>query len=256
MVSRYVATLNGVDFAEIDERLLILNVNHAPPDYQLTKNTIANKQGMTIGRKRKECEKVTITFEAHVYLTDERQAVLQAIITWAKNGGTLRLNDRPGQKLVCICEELPSINSVRDWTAPLSIVFAAYGIPYWQEENATVVSLSGSNASGYIEVPGNGDDACVDCTIVPRGTLQSIRVTAGSTFIELSNLNIPSGSQLLITHDSNQILRITVNGSSRLSARTGQSSDDLLVPSGVTSRIATASNVPVTATFSTRGLWE
>lgn len=256
MISRYVATLNDINFAEIDERLLILNVNHAPPNYQLSKNMMANKMGAVVGRKTKECAKVTISFEIHAYLIDERQAILQAVIGWARNGGTLRLNDRPAQKLVCVCEELPSIDSVRDWTAPLNIVFAAYGIPYWQEENASVISLSGSNASGMIDVPGNGGDACVDCTIVPRGTLTSVRLTAGSTFIELTGLSIGSGSQLLITHDDNQILHITAQGASRLSKRTGQSSDDLVVPSGATSRVATASNVPVTATFSTRGLWE
>lgn len=256
MDSRYVATLNGINFADLDERLLILNVNHDRPNYQISKNTIANKMGAIIGRKHKDCAKVTITFEIHVYPTDERQAVLQSVVEWAKNGGTLRLNDRPEQKLVCICEELPSINSVKDWTSPLDIVFSAYGVPYWQEEDASIVSLSGSNASGMIDVPGNGGEACVDCTIIPRGILNSIRLTAGNTYIELTGLSINTGTPLLITHDSNQILNISAYGTSRLSARTGQSSDDLLVPSGATSRIATTSNVPVTATFSVRGLWE
>lgn len=256
MDSRYVATLNGINFADIDERLLILNVNHDPPGYQTSKNTIANKNGSWLGMKRKDVAKVTISFEIHVYLTDERQEVLQRVIAWARDGGTLQLNDRPGQILNCVCDEFPSISSVKDWTAPLSIVFCAYALPYWQDETATIVSLSGSNASGQVDVPGNGGDSNVDVTITPRGTLTSIRLSAGATYIELSGINVASGRQLVISHDSNQILHITANGVSLLANRTGQSSDDLQCPSGKISRIATQSNVPVTATFSVRGNWE
>jgi hypothetical protein len=181
--------------------------------------------------------------------------VLQDIVKWAWNGGVLEVNDRDGQQLNCICEAYPSIDSVRDWTNPLSITFAAYEIPYWQDKTATTLTLTGTEASGTKSVGGNGDDCYVKCTVVPSGTLTSLTVTAGDTSIALSGISVSSNTTLTIGYVDG-IFVISAGGSSLLGKRTAASSDDLRVACGGTRTFSVTANVSVTATFEFRGNWE
>lgn len=132
MTCRYEVTLNNVTMASLDSSILIHDVQYEAPNYERNLFKIANLQGRRPGKAYKERAAVKITFEIHEYDTDDRQGVLTKIINWAKNGGDLRINDRPGQKLICVCDEFPVISSVCKWTDTLSITFAAYDIPYWQ----------------------------------------------------------------------------------------------------------------------------
>lgn len=252
MVSRYGVSLNNVSMASIDENLLILNVKHEPPVYKYNTHSIAGKQGSSVSNRHKEAERVTIDFEIHVYAIDDRQEVLQDVIRWAKDGGVLEVNDRDGQQLVCICESIPSIDSVRDWTNPLSITFAAYDIPYWQDKTTTTLILEGEEVSGTQAIGGNGDDCYVKCTVVPEGTLTSLTVTAGDTTISLTGISV---SSTLVIGYVNGVFTIN-DGSSLLSKRTAASSDDLRVACGVTRTFSVIANVPVTATFEFRSNWE
>ena len=208
-----------------------------------------------LGDERKASTSVTVTFELHIYSTPARQAALQSVISWARDGGVLEVNDREGQYLSCVCTKYPSIDSVKKWTNPLSITFTAYKVPYWEESSPTSVTISGRNSSGSLELPGNGGDALVSCSIRAGGTLTSLRVTVGNTYIDLNNMSVPSGGYVDITYDSDKHIVISINGASGLSRRTGLSSDNLMAPSGKSTRVSILSSVTITATFSARGCW-
>lgn len=147
MISRYEVTLNGTSMGEVSENIIIKDVQYEKPKYKRNLFQLADRHGSRPGKAYKDRAAVTIVFEIHEYGVADRQRVLADIITWARNGGDLRINDRPGQKLICVCEEFPAIESVRDWTNDLSIMFAAYACPYWQEVNPTIVTHQYSNRS-------------------------------------------------------------------------------------------------------------
>lgn len=133
MVSRYEVTLNGISLESIHPNILLMDVEYAEPKYELRKFTVVKRPGARIYDHYKEKASVAITFQIREYDIAKRQEICQSINKWAKDGGDLRINDRPGQRLMCICEKFPAITSVRGWTEDLSIEFAAYAIPYWQD---------------------------------------------------------------------------------------------------------------------------
>lgn len=169
-VNRYEVTLNGVSMASLHPSIVITDVQYEPASYGLETYTIAKRQGARISRKHKDRAAVSISFMVRAYNTAERQSIVQDIISWARNGGDLRINDRPGQFLQCICEQLPGVDTVRGWTSEMSITFAAYAIPYWQSVNYTTLTISTTETSyigetGTIYVPGNAPLAFVEVDV-------------------------------------------------------------------------------------------
>lgn len=255
MISRYQVSLDNNDMAELDDNLLILNVSHDEPKKIIDTAQLGSGDGLYIAREHKERASVTVTFELHHYSIKKRQEACQKVVAWARKGGMLRVNDREGQFLRCICESFPYVNSVRDWTAPLSITFTAYGLPYWQEDEATILTLTGASASGTLKVPGNADDARVEVFIVPKNTLTNIKITVGSTSISLEGISVASNSSVDIYYDSD-VLKILSGKKSLLANRTGASSDDLMAKCGGNTSVSVTANVSVTATIMARGCWQ
>lgn len=256
MISRYEVSLNGVSMADLNENLLILDVSHDQPKFQRETVNIAGREGLVIENQYRETASVTITFELHIYGIAERQSALDSVISWAKNGGILKTNDREGQRLVCICDKFPSVNSVKRWTDSLSITFSAYGIPYWENDVPSALTLSGRNASGNLEVSGNGGNALVSCEITVKAErLTQVRVRAGDSFIELVGLGITANKVIEINYSNNGVLSIKCGNTSLMSNRTANSSDDLIVPSGKTSAFSISANTSVLVSFSVRGCW-
>lgn len=230
MTCRYEVTLNGVSLASLDPSILITNVQYEPPNYAPTTTTIANRHGARVLKRQKGRAAVTVRFMVRAYGIADRQSVLQDIISWARDGGDLRINDRPGQFLQCICDQLPAVDSVRDWTAEMSITFAAYAIPYWQEVEYTTVTIpvagtSTLGAFGEMYVPGNAPKALVelDVYVDDDSHLQELWIETGDD-IDQQNLNYQDSSMFKVrlggrhgenTHcavsfDENGIMAITL----------------------------------------------
>ena len=241
MISRYSVSLNGNELSEIDERLLILDVSHQASEITREQFKVANRDGARLYDEYRQ--KISV-------------AVLQSIVAWAKNGGKLRTNDMDGVYLDCVCEQLPSIQSVKKWLDPLTVVFSAYDFPYWQDEDPAVASLTGRNSGGSIDVPGTAKKAYASVTVTSKaGTVTSLTIYVGSTSISLSGISIAKNKTVIVDYDKNRILHITSDGVSLLNKRTGASSDDLYALCGETNEIRVVASSEVTATFTIRGAW-
>lgn len=254
MISRYQVSLNDLPMSEINENLLILDVNYADPSYQIDSTMLGGLDGAYIISKTKESAVVTITFELHIYGIADRQAVCQQVVSWAKNGGILRINDRPEQRLECICTTFPVIDSAKNWTTPLTIVFTGYKTPYWEDETPSAITLSGRTASGNLYIPGNGKEALVSCSVLAKAPLTSIRLAVGANYIELTGINIPTNGTLTVDY-VDRVLRIRYGNTSLLANRTGLSSDDLRAACGESCQVSVLASANVAVTFSARGCW-
>ena len=140
MACRYNVTLNNVTMASLDSSIIIHDVCYEAPEYERDLFSVASLNGARTGNAYKRRCAVSVLFEIHEYDIADRQGVLVKIINWAKNGGDLRINDRPNQKLICVCDEFPYIDSAMSWLNELSITFAAYEIPYWQSATNTTTT--------------------------------------------------------------------------------------------------------------------
>ena len=253
MISRYEVILGGMALSAISPHIVILDVQHPPASIRNGTYSLAKRQGAHVYRRYIESTSVTVSFMIRAYDIRERQAILQQVVRWAKNGGVLQTSDREGQQLRCICEQYPSVSSVRNWTDPLQITFAAHALPFWQEVLPATLSLTGTSGSGNLYVPGDADDAFVEATITANAALSSLSLTAGDTSISLTGLSIASGGTVVIAYDQDMIQSIRTGSTSLLSKRTGN--DDLTVPSGEISAFSFTSDANCTVAFSVRGLW-
>ena len=255
MISRYAVSLHGQDMAEINENLLILDVNYTPASITDTTTGLANRDGALVTRRYKEVSTVTISFALRIYDIAVRQSVCQSVIQWAMKGGKLVINDRPDCFLNVICKTPPAISSARDWTAALTVVFEAYSIPYWQDEQITSYTLTGRNARGSIYVPGSAERTFANVIVKANESVSSLTVGVGDTYITLSGISIPAGRTVLFDYDSEQNLRIRQDSTSLLSKRTPASSDDLVAECGNDNTVYVQANNSVIATYNFRGWW-
>lgn len=255
MISRYEVALNDVLLSEVSENLLILDVHYTDPEITNSMVSLGNREGSFITRRRKERASVTIDFEIHEYDIAERQRVYQDIVSWAIGGGILTINDRPDMRLRCICENLPAISSVKNWTDSLSITFSAYAYPYWEDVEPVLVTLNGANARGSIHVSGNVGEAFVTAEITANEAISHLTVSVGNTSIQLTGISIPKNGVVKISYDDDAILSIKYGSTSLLSKRTPASSDDLMAKCGATNSVSVVASNVVTARISVRGCW-
>lgn len=262
--SRYTVTLNGVSMASLSPDIVITDVNYEAPQYDRETFKIAKKQGAMIVSEYKERAAVTISFMIRTYPVADRQEVCQSIIRWARDGGDLRINDREGQKLICICDQLPAIESVKGWTDELSISFAAYDIPYWQAVTPTVVTAhipDGEEvdySEGFTEitltVPGSAPKAYMDMVVehtadyIYGGHTDVVDQADPENYFEIhggyGDVGTRQYRSFEVNHDENGICRVFQNYED--SGTEGErdilfavlNNDDLTVPCGKTTTLS------------------
>ena len=258
MRSRYRISVGGIQLDTLDDDLLILDIQHSEPEFVISENRIANEDGYDFSADSEYFKKttVTVTFELHIYDVAQRNAVCQKVNAWARNGGTLTVNDRAGQRLWNTrCEKFASISSAKNWTDPLTLVFATTYIPYWLSDNEKTLTLTGKSAKGKLKMDGNIGAAQVKATVTAGGNITSFQITAGDKTLKLTGLSLANGKDLVIDYVHNRYLRIMADGKSVLDKLDKSSADLLTVPCGADTQISISANNKVTAVITARGRW-
>ena len=243
MMTRYSAWLDGLPLHEIDPTIYILDIQEEPAQMDVSTAAKAGGFGRFVVMRQRQTLSVTISFAIREYDVTRRKAIMQKVVTWAKGGKYLSINDRPGQRLRVEVDELPTIASALRWTQELSITFTAYAFPFWENDYADSMTTSGAAS---MMVMGDADAAPVDVSITPSGS--SVTVKADKTTITLHDVS----GNIEISHGDDGILRITSSGESILSHRTPESSDDLTATPGRVNELFVEGG---TATFRVRGVW-
>lgn len=255
MISRYEAIMDGVPLSSVCENLLIRDIAHGSAGLGNQAISFAKRDGLYIADRTKQKATVTITFTLRLYDITERQRACQAVASWALNGKTLETNDRPGQRLRCVCDEPPVIQSALRWLDTISMTFSGYIVPYWEESAPSTLTLTGSSATGTLFVPGNADHTFAECTVTPAATITSFRIDVGDTFINLTGISVSTTQTLKISYDDDMNLMIKRGTTSYLNKRTSASSDDLVAKCGKNNTVTVTASASVTAVIKARGLW-
>lgn len=253
MISRHEAILNGVALSSVSPLIYITDISYPAPPIRTDLYTVAKRQGGRIRRRYIEKNSVVISMMIRAYDVRQRQEICNAVGKWAKNGGILETRDHVGQRLRCVCDNWPTVQSALRWTDPVTVTLSAYEQPFWEEIFPSKLTLTGTSASGVLNVPGNADDALIEAKITAGAALSSVTLTAGSKSMTLSGLSVASGGVITISYDDEMIQSIKYGTTSLLNKRTG--ADDLLAESGGKTTISISASASVTAEFSARGLW-
>lgn len=255
MKSRYRISVGGTHLDNINDKIWILDIQYPPPEIEKSIDNPAGRDGGIITKKTRRAATVTVTFGLYIYDTAERNAVCQEIKTWAAAGGTLKTNDKPGLALYnAVCDQYPDIESAKNWTDPLTVVFSAYDFPYWEEMEKTEITLKGTNTSGTINIPGNAGDVRVEATVTTQAAISWFELSAGDTKIRV-NKSIANGKTITISYTKDGIMRIREGSTSILDKRSAESNDDLLVTSGERNAFRIKASGKIKVDFSTRGAW-
>ena len=256
MISRYRASLNGVQLDSLHDDLLILDIGYSGALVSITQEQVAKLDGFDYKNKYFEKQTVTITFELHIYDVAKRNAACQAVVAWASSGGTLAVNDRAGQHLEAVrCETFPAIESARNWTDPLTLVFSTTYNPYWVADAESTITLTGISTRGTLKPLGNTGSALVSVTVTANAGISSLQIVVGSTNIRLTGLSLGNGQKLTIDYINGRYLRILENGRSAMHKMNPASSDSLLAPCGANTAVSVTANNRFTAVITARGLF-
>ena len=244
MMNRYGVWLDGLPLHEIDPSIILTDIIEQPAVVDVISYPRAQGSGLRIAKRTRQSLSVSVRFAIWEYDVTRRKAVMQKIVTWAKSGKYLAINDRPGQRLRVEVDSMPTIQSALKWTQDLTITFTAYAMPFWESDD--VHMLTTSDVASMM-IMGDGDQTLVDATIQVEEE-GDVTVKADNTTITLTDV---SGT-INITHGDDGILRITAGEDSLLSHREPKSSDDLIATPG---RVNEFSVIGGTATFRVRGVW-
>lgn len=256
MRSRYRISVGGVQMDTLDDNLLILDIAYPPPTFTANRNKAANVAGYEPDDEYLEQNSVTVTFELHIYDVAERNAVCQKVNEWARAGGDLKTNDREGQVLRNVrCDQYASIESARNWTDPLTLVFVTTYVPYWQSDKTVKLALSGASAGGTLKMDGNTKDALVTVEAKANTSIKNFSITVGSTKLEVTDIALANNQTLNIDYVHSRYLRIRANGKSVMNKLSADSTDLLTAPCGQNTPVSYIASGKMTVSIAARGLW-
>lgn len=263
MQSRYDAALNGLSMSDIAEEILIRDIVERPPkvDQQVTHRAL--RHGSRVSGVIRRSLSVEIIYNVRAYAESRRAEILDMVARWAIGGGWLTISTRPLLRLYVRPEVYPSASSSLKWTEDLMLTLTAYEQPYWEERMPAALA---------VEAVQDGDSYAFSGTINPRGTvpavpvtltltntgaaaLTQLTITAADTRITLEGLSVQPGESVAISYTDDDILAITGGGASILSARTAESSDELLIRPGHPNPISVTADAPLTGRIEARGRW-
>lgn len=259
MIMRYRCAIDGKELDAIDESIYITDIRETAPKMRTESVLNAIYSGTRITRRTRQSLSVKISFAIRERDVFQRQRIMQQINAWAKEG-YLTLSTRPGQRLRVIPEALPATDSALRWWDTLTMDFAAYALPYWQDQIPTSAVLSGTEGTKTVFVPGDAweeEDVFVEADVTNKGSasMNALTLTAGDTYFRFASLNLPPGKTLNITYEDDGILRILTDGASALAKRLPESSDDLRLPIGKSGALSVSADQSVSMTYRFRGVY-
>lgn len=261
------ATLNGVAFSSLSDELILLDIveEASQMNTQTTPRTMGD--GMIRTLNRRESLSVRLEYQIRTQDTIKRAAVRDAVTSWAAKGGNLKVNTRPDLQLSVVMDAAPALESSMKWDAPLSVVFTAYAVPYWEGGNSSVnVEMFYSAPeeyymAGLIEPAGNIAVPLRMLLFVSENSfLHQFSITCGETSMTFEGMEIEPGSIIAVDYDQNGILyaenMTDLEGeNSLLGFRTPDSNDNLIAEANVSNQIIVVADAELTGRIYTRGRW-
>lgn len=261
--------------AQLDEAakpIVIRNVEIREASESFSTVMLEGVDGQRVTGHRRDSLDVSVRFAIDIgkRSLEERAEALEAAVAWAakarkENGGAwMTVNWKPKKQLRVYLATPPAEGDLWDWTKDFEIVFRAFHVPYWQDEEDTVLSFpTGNGGSASIAVPGT---ATTKASVSMKNTTSTYTINAPSITVAgktmaFEGLALGPGETLVIDHTAEDLLRIRIQntgGSYRsvMSKRTaGSDHDFILEPGNRTVTFSTGGrNVKVTASVRGRYL--
>ena len=261
ILSRRVS-LGGVQLDEIHDAVVIRSVDTGVAHEDVNSVNRLGGFGQRMTGQHWETLEVSVTFAIDIPKTEleARREVFDAVMAWAKKPGWLRTTTQPGRRMWAEKAVLPGPGDLRNWTADFTIVFRAYGVPFWQEETPAVLTVESiTSGTRAFEVKGlERTVANVTAKNISGQTIKDITITVGGNAFIFKNINLTASETLVITHTEDGLLKIRAEATSTsrsvYNLRTKESADDFYVEPGQV-EVQISSTRAVKLTVEAAGRW-
>ena len=239
-----------------DQRVQLSNIawtTTTKSDY--AENT--GRDGRRQNRIRRDVLRITIEFSLYEFLDiEDREAAIEHVNAWARDG-YLKISTKPNHRAWVQCTKRPGVEDARNHNASFSLEFETAGAPYWEDAHPAIFTLSGASGSLAARIPGTRESAPAEVTVkATGGTLDTLTLSLGESFMEFRTLGIAQGQSLLLGHDEIGYLTIVSSaGASKYEKRTGDSDDELTAEAG-NSNVGFDANTACEVTFSVWGRYK
>jgi hypothetical protein len=257
MILKRRVSLGGVQLDSLDNRIIITGIDPAAGRENISATGNAAGNGQRITGRRRDTLDVTVKFTMNIKNNDmaAREELLEKILGWAAGGGWMRIGSRPGRKLLVTPAQLPGSGDMFNWASEFTMVFRAYSVPYWMDDEATETGGNVVSSGSFgLEVTGN-TQSVADLKIENKSgmTINKITVSVGGNQMVFSDLNMGGNDVLTIDHaQTNEkfYFRAKMAGKSVLAKRTG--ANDFYVKPGANT-VTFSADRAVKVTASVRG---
>ncbi|MGN0778895.1 MAG: hypothetical protein ACI4MJ_07100 [Aristaeellaceae bacterium] len=255
MRTRYDVCMDGHPLDALDPCVYVLDVQESQPSMDVTEAKRAWGDGSRVVRSVRESLTVRVSVAIRETDVTRRREVIQRMAAWA-SGQYMTLGDRPGQRLRVMCTAYPAVTSALKWTQEVMMVFTAYAMPYWEAEQPTRSTFTGTVGNAAIRPMGTAP-CYLEADVANAGSaaMTILSLSKAGQKLSFSGLSVAPGKVLRLFYDENWLFRAEVDGASVLSKRTADSADDLMLAPGISMTVTIGANVPVSVTLKARGLW-
>ena len=246
--------MNGKSLTALDASIWLMDFQEDGAPVNLTTCDLPGRDGTRFLRRKRAYLTVRIMLAVRERNPMRRNAVLEKIADWCQDG-ILTVDHRPNQRLHCVCVQGVEGISAVNWADTVTLVFRAYGLPWWESTVPKSVTLTGGE-SASIRVGGTADSTWAEAEITAKETVNTLKITCGDSAMQFTSLAMQAGETLRITWDEEGIQRIVIQGEEERSAlgnRTADSSDELVLPQRKTVLLSVEADGEVTAAVKARG---
>lgn len=233
ILSKRVA-LGGVQLDELHERIVIRRIDPGVPTETIQAASQMGGFGQRVTGQHWNQIEASVTYGIDIPKENmaQRRGIFDAVNTWALRRGWLTTNEMPNRRLYVDKVVVPGSGDLWNWTSEYTIVFRAYGVPFWQDE-MPAMSSSGISSSGSVSISNNGNmKSVVDVSFrnMSGMTINNFWAQVSGNRITLSNLGLGGSETLRIHHGTDGLLQIHIGGRSVYDRYTG--ADDLYISPG------------------------
>lgn len=240
---------------ELDQSVVIRRIETGTPRETIKAVSTMGGFGQRITSQHWETLECAVSFAINKPKRDisGRRSVFDTVNAWAYGTGWLECTERPGRRMWADKVTCPEPGDLWDWTDEYTITFSAYGVPFWQDEEAEEeTDTLEADTYKYISMVVGGNVRTVldlEYTNTSGGAVSTFSAAVNGRTIGLSGFSLANGKKLILTHGTDGLLRITADGTS-IYSKQAEGADDLYLEPGyntVSVRAGGAGSVTVSA---------
>lgn len=251
MITRYRAFLGGNALEDVAPNIIIADITEEAPNMAVTTEAKPGG-GMYITGQLRQSLSIKIKLEIHEKRIGLRQEAWSKIYRWAQGEQYLMVSHRPGQRLYIDSVEFADVSALK-WTERAEIVLTAYQRPWWEEIVYSEASTEEASESGTVTILNRGDmESPLEVTIIAIDPITTVSVSCGTSKITLSGISVTTGEEVQFRHTDSGLQEILAGGASAMSARNGQSDDEIWVNPGI-NQVTFSADGDVAMTIRVRG---